>query len=224
MEDDVTLLRSGTALAAVPAALLLALAGCSSDDDASGTAAGSSAPSSSAAAESTAAEAAGEPFGPACADVPTSGDGSFESMAETPVATAASGNPLLSALAEAVDAANLVDSLNSQDDVTVLAPANQAFEAVPADALEALLADNARLTAVLTHHVLEGRIPPDQLAGEHTTLNGDTVTVEGSGEDFTVPADQTVTGKTDAAVVCGNVQTANATVYVIDQVLTPPAG
>ena len=86
-----------------------------------------------------------------------------------------------------------------------------------------LLRDKAQLTAVLTHHVIEGRLSPGQLAGEHTTLNGDTETIEGSGEDFTIAADQTVVGKADAGVICGNVQTANATVYVIDQVLTPPA-
>ena len=50
------------------------------------------------------------------------------------------------------------------------------------------------------------------LAGDHKTLAGTTITVEGSGEDFTV-------GK--AKVVCGNVQTANATVYIIDGVLLP---
>ena len=108
-------------------------------------------------------------------------------MTNDPVATAASNNPALSTLVEAVTAANLGDALNSAKDVTVLAPANPAFEAVPADALESLLADKAQLTAVLTHHVIEGRLAPDQLAGEHTTLNGDTVTIEGSGEDSPSP-------------------------------------
>jgi uncharacterized surface protein with fasciclin (FAS1) repeats len=71
--------------------------------------------------------------------------------------------------------------------------------------------------------VIDGRLSPDQLAGEHTTLNGDTVTIEGSGEDFTIAADGTVLGESEAGVICGNVQTANATVYIIDQVLAPPA-
>ena len=167
--------------------------------------------------------ASDEPFGDGCSAVPTDGEGSFEGMTDDPVATAASNNPALSTLVEAVTAADLVDALNSAEDITVLAPANPAFEAVPADALEALLADTAQLSAVLTHHVIDGRLGPDQLAGEHTTLNGDTVTVEGSGEDFTIAGDQTVVGKTDAGVICGNVQTANATVYIIDQVLAPPA-
>ena len=55
--------------------------------------------------------------------------------------------------------------------------------------------------------------PPSRLAGTHKTLQGDSLTVEGSGEDFTVDG--------GAKVVCGNVQTANATVYIIDGVLAP---
>jgi uncharacterized surface protein with fasciclin (FAS1) repeats len=144
-------------------------------------------------------------------------------MTDDPVATAAANNPALTTLVEAVTAADLVDALNSAEDITVLAPADPAFEAVPTEALDALLADNAQLSAVLTHHVIDGRLPPDRLAGEHTTLNGDTVAVEGSGEEFTVAAEGTVLGKADATVICGNVQTANATVYIVDQVLTPPA-
>jgi uncharacterized surface protein with fasciclin (FAS1) repeats len=141
-------------------------------------------------------------------------------MTDDPVATAASNNPVLSTLVQAVMQANLVDTLNSAQDVTVIAPANPAFEAIPPDTLQAVLADNAQLTAILSHHVIEGRLAPDELAGTHTTLGGDEVTIEGSGEDFTVA--QTVTG-TPASVICGNVQTANATVYIVDQVLAPAA-
>ena len=220
-----TPLRSRGALAAAIAALALALTACGSSEADSGSASTSSAAmSSSAAEESPMAEpASDEPFGDGCSAVPTDGEGSFEGMTDDPVATAASNNPALSTLVEAVTAADLGDALNSAPDITVLAPANPAFEAVPTDALKSLLADKAQLTAVLTHHVIEGRLTPDQLAGEHTTLNGDMVTIEGSGEDFTIAGDQTVVGKADAGVICGNVQTANATVYIIDQVLAPPA-
>jgi uncharacterized surface protein with fasciclin (FAS1) repeats len=221
----VTLLRSRSAIAAATAALALTLTACGSEDAASSSSVSDTpaATSSSMAEEPMTEPASDEPFGEGCTAVPTEGEGSFDGMTDDPVATAASNNPALSTLVEAVTAANLVDSLNSQPEITVLAPANPAFEAVPADALEALLADNAQLTAVLTHHVIEGRLSPDQLAGEHTTLNGDAVTIEGSGEAFTVGADGTVLGEADASVICGNVQTANATVYIIDQVLTPPA-
>jgi uncharacterized surface protein with fasciclin (FAS1) repeats len=218
----VTLLRPRRALAAA-AALALVLTACGSDDADDSAATSSAAPSSPAAEESSAEPASDQPFGEGCTAVPTDGEGSFEGMADDPVATAAANNPALSTLVEAVTAANLGDTLNGLPDVTVLAPANPAFEAVPADALKSLLGDNARLTAVLTHHVIEGRLSPDQLAGEHTTLNGDTVTIEGAGEDFTLAAEQTIVGETGAGVICGNVQTANATVYIIDQVLAPPA-
>jgi len=143
-------------------------------------------------------------------------------MATVPVAAAAGANPVLSTLTQGLTAANLVDSLNSQQDITVLAPANPAFQAVPADTLNAVLADLPQLTSILTHHVLQGRLSPEQLAGEQTTLDNDTVTIQGSGENFTISGDQTVTGQ-PATVICGNVQTANATVYIIDQVLKPQA-
>jgi uncharacterized surface protein with fasciclin (FAS1) repeats len=203
------------------ATLALTLSACGSDDS-SDTA--SSADSSSSAMETTesAAPMSDEPFGAGCSAVPADGEGSFTGMADDPVATAASNNPALSTLVQAVTAANLVDTLNTTDDITVLAPANDAFAAVPPDQLNAVLADTAQLTAILTHHVIPGRLAPDQLAGTHTTLNNDDVVIEGSGEDFTIAMDGTVTG-TEASVICGNVQTANATVYIIDQVLKPAA-
>jgi len=144
-------------------------------------------------------------------------------MADDPVATAAANNPLLSRLVTAVRAANLADSLNAQQDVTVLAPANPAFDAVAPQALQALVADTPQLTAVLTHHVIQGRLAPDRLAGSHTTLNDDRVTVTFTDGSFAVPASGTVAGRSPARVVCGNLRTANATIYIIDQLLTPPA-
>ena len=220
-----------TALLAGVSALALSITACGAEDtaaDAAGSA-GSAASSagedamggSSSSAPNDSGMSSEEPFGEGCAAVPADGEGSFTGMTDDPVATAASNNPVLSTLVQAVMQANLVDTLNSAQDVTVSAPANPAFEAIPPDTLQAVLADNAQLTAILSHHVSEGRLAPDELAGTHTTLGGDEVTIEGSGEDFTVA--QTVTG-TPASVICGNVQTANATVYIVDQVLAPAAG
>ncbi|NHI20224.1 fasciclin domain-containing protein [Phycicoccus endophyticus] len=208
-----------TTLAAVALALPLALAACGSDDSTSGSGAGdptsSSAAPSTSSSESMGSDAMGEPFGAACADVPQDGAGSFDGMAEEPVATAASNNPVLSTLVTAVGKAGLGDTLNSAEDITVFAPANSAFEALPKDTMDAAMADpKGLLTDVLTNHVVEGRLSPDELPGEHQTLGGGTIEVMGSGEDFTVDPG-------DATVVCGNVQTANATVYIIDQVLVP---
>ncbi len=155
-----------------------------------------------------------QPFGPGCASVPDSGSGSFDGMSKDPVATAASNNPLLSTLVAAVKEAGLVDTLNNAENITVFAPTNDAFAKIDPATLKKVLADKKQLTAILTEHVVGERLSPDMLSGTHDTLNADQkVTVEGSGEDFTV--------NTDAKVICGSVQTANATVYIIDSVLLP---
>ncbi|MBL8924618.1 MAG: fasciclin domain-containing protein [Pseudonocardia sp.] len=166
-------------------------------------------------APSGSAVAAGGEFGAGCAAVPTdaSNPGSFAAMAKVPVATAASGNPALSTLVTAVRKANLVDSLNSAKGITVFAPANTAFEKIPSATLSGVLTDNDQLTKVLTYHVVAGRLSPDQLAGTHKTLEGQDLTVAGSGTAFTVNG--------SSSVVCGNVQTENATVYIVDTVLMP---
>jgi uncharacterized surface protein with fasciclin (FAS1) repeats len=217
------LLTRGVLMTAV-STLAITLSACGSDE-ASGTSASSdtsSAESSPAPETGSAVPVSDEPFGAGCSAVPAEGEGSFTGMTDDPVATAASNNPALSTLVAAVTAANLGDTLNTTQDITVLAPANPAFEAVPADALNALLADTPQLTTVLTHHVIPGRLTPEELAGTHTTVNNDEVTIEGSGEDFTIAMDGTILGM-EASVICGNVQTANATVYIIDQVLKPAA-
>lgn len=155
-------------------------------------------------------------FGPGCSKVPVSGAGSFSGMATAPVATAASANPVLSTLVTAIKKAGLVDTLNSAQNITVFAPDNAAFAKIPAATLNKVLADKAELTKILTYHVASGRRTPAQLAtGEQIkTLEGSTVTPSMMGNTYMV---------NDAHVVCGNVQTANATVYIIDTVLMPPA-
>ena len=220
-----TLTRS--VLVAAVSGLALTMTACGSDTEPaaseSSSAAAPSTSSSSAAAPTTEAAAAMENFGPGCALVPADGPGSFQGMSTAPVATAASANPVLSTLVTAVQAAGLVDTLNSLPDSTVFAPANPAFDAIPSDALNAVLADLPQLTTVLQHHVHQGRLTPEELtAAPVTTLAGGDVTITGSGENFTISGDQTLTG-TEAKVICGNVQTANATVYIIDQVLKPLA-
>ena len=167
-----------------------------------------SSPASGAAASAT------SDFGPGCASVPKSGAGSFTGMATAPVATAASANPVLSTLVTAVKQAGLVDTLNSAAGITVFAPDNSAFAKIPASTLKSVLADKAELTKVLTYHVVAGRVTPAELASGKAlkTLEGSTVTPAMMGSSYTVNG---------ASVVCGNVQTANATVYIIGSVLMP---
>ena len=136
------------------------------------------------------------------------------SMAQDPVATAASNTPELSTLVTAVTKADLVDTLNTAQGITVFAPTNDAFGALPKPTLDKALGDpKGLLTTVLTYHVVQGQLAPDQLAGSHKTLQGGTLEVSGSGEDFKVNG--------NSSVVCGNIKTSNATVYLIDQVLLP---
>jgi len=155
-------------------------------------------------------------FGPAYSAVPKSGAGSFTGMATAPVATAASANPVLSTLVTAVEKADLVDTLNSATGITVFAPDNAAFAKIPAATLDKVLADKAELTKILTYHVASGRYTPGQLSAGSPikTLEGATVTPSMMGRTYEVNT---------AHVVCGNVQTANATVYIIDTVLMPPS-
>ena len=210
--------RSRAAGAAVVPVLLAGLAACSPGGDQAAPVA--AAGSSDGAAAATTARPAG-PVGPGCAMFPVEGPGSPAALATTPVAAAVGTNPQLTTLTSAVLTANLVDVVNSRQDITVLAPSDAAFAALGGDALTALLADVPRLTTVLTHHVVAGRLTPDQLPGVHRTLNGDTVTVTGPADAPAVAAEQTVVGSAPATVVCGDVPTVNATVYVIDQVLAP---
>ncbi len=181
-------------------------------------AASSSAPmaSGSSAAAAGSGAATTMDFGSGCASVPKSGGGSFTGMATAPVATAASANPLLSTLVAAVKAAGLVDTLNSASNITVFAPDNAAFAKIPAATLKGILANKAELTKILTYHVASGRYTPAQLASgaKIKTLEGGTVAPAMMGSNYTVNG---------ASIVCGNVQTANATVYIINTVLTPPS-
>ncbi|WP_248579337.1 fasciclin domain-containing protein [Nocardioides sp. InS609-2] len=218
-----TTLRTGGSLATLALTLSLGLSACGGDDTAadSGTDAESSAPAEPTpeepSSEPAAEGAAAQVFGEGCAAVPPDGDGSFDGMATEPVANAASANPLLKTLVAAVTKAGLVDTLNSAEDITVFAPTDDAFAKLPKKDLKAVLADKALLTQILTHHVVGGALTPETLAGDHDTLNKDTVTVEGSGDAFTVDAG----GGNMANVICGNVPTANATVYIVDSVLMP---
>jgi uncharacterized surface protein with fasciclin (FAS1) repeats len=225
-----TLRRTASAGVAI-IALSMGMAACGSDDDSAGDSTGTTTSSSSAPMESdspmtsdspsmsgdasgSTADAAAQTFGDGCSAIPTSGKGSFNGMVTDPVATAASNNPLLKTLVAAVGAADLGDTLNAAPALTVFAPTDDAFKKIPKADLDAVLADKTKLTAILSHHVVEGQLDPSQVVGEHKTLNGDTITITG---------DEASGMKVDgsAMVLCGNIPTANATVYVIDSVLMP---
>ncbi|AWB96100.1 fasciclin [Agromyces badenianii] len=210
-----------TALAAfsITAVAVLGLAGCSMG----GAAAESDEPAMSEQSQpteqATEADPAADLVGPGCAayaEAVPDGPGSVVGMSTDPVAVAASNNPLLTTLVAAVSGqlnpdVDLVDTLNG-DEFTVFAPVDEAFAKIDAATIESLKTDSATLTKILTYHVVPGQLSPDEVVGTQTTVEGGTVEVTGSGDALMV---------NDAAVVCGGVRTANATVYLIDTVLMP---
>jgi uncharacterized surface protein with fasciclin (FAS1) repeats len=150
-------------------------------------------------------------------ELPADGEGSATGMADDAVGTAASNNPALSTLVTALTQANLVDTLNdTSQQYTVFAPTNDAFAKIPEADLQAVLADNDLLTSILTLHV----VPGEQLDAAALAAAGSVATV--NGQELTLAADGgslNVNGQ--AAVICPNVMTANATVHLIDTVLMP---
>jgi uncharacterized surface protein with fasciclin (FAS1) repeats len=209
----------------VTAVAALALAACGSSTDSGSSAATTPAPSSPMSAPMSSNDSGAsngmttnaDVFGPACSQLPQ-GDspGSLDSMGPQPVASAASTNPLLTKLVAAVKATNLVDTLNSQQAITVFAPADPAFNAL-GDAKFTELAKNPdQLAPILQYHVVGKRYDAKGLAaaGTVTSLNtaGGPLKIEGTGDSMTVNG---------AKILCGNIPTKNATVFVIDKVLTP---
>lgn len=158
------------------------------------------------------------PSGPLCAAVPADGEGSVAGMADDAVGTAASNNPLLTTLVAAVTAADLGDTLNGPGPFTVFAPVNSAFDKIDPATLEGVLADVDTLTSILTYHVLPEQVSSADLVagGTFATVNGAELTVAQVGETLVVNGGA-------AAIQCADVPTANATVYLIDSVLMPPA-
>ncbi|TDU89006.1 putative surface protein with fasciclin (FAS1) repeats [Kribbella voronezhensis] len=214
------------ALAASALSLLFATAACGGSDDNSSsspsTTTSSSAPTPSDTMSSSApADNTSGLVGPGCvayAKANPSGAGSVDGMAAAPVATAASGNPLLKTLVAAVSGkvnpkVDLVSTLNGGE-FTVFAPVDSAFAKIDAKTMATLKTNDALLSKILTYHVVPGQLDAMAVVGKHATVEKQDVTVSGSGDNLMV---------NNAKVICGGVKTANATVYLIDTVLLPPA-
>ncbi|MET7613182.1 fasciclin domain-containing protein [Streptomyces seoulensis] len=207
-------IRRTTGLLSAAVMLPLALSACSGSDSDSAKSDSKASASASAPESSAGMSSMDQPFGPACSSVPKNGAGSFDGMAKDPVATAASNNPALSTLVAAVKKAGLVDTLNNAQNITVFAPTNDAFNKIPKATLDKVLADKAQLTKILTYHVVGKKLAPKDLEnGSFDTLEKSKVMTSGMGESYTV--------NDSSKVVCGNVKTANANVYIVDTVLMP---
>ena len=201
---------------AIVVAFAMTVAACST-----ATSSTTSAPSSSAAAPSAAGAASpsesmtetAATVGNDCGMIPATGMGSMHGMEMDPVVTAASHNPLITTLAAEITKAGLAGTLNSARGITVFAPDNQAFKNLTAHDM-AMMAGQAELGRILKYHVARGRITPEELASGMTlsTLEGSPLHTAKMGSTYEV---------NNAAITCGNLHTANATVYIINAVLMP---
>ena len=218
--------RSTLTAATIAAMAVLSLSACSNDSSTSASSSSEETTSAEAmtsapATTSAAAEPASALIGSGCAayaeQVPE-GPGSVAGMAQDPVTVAASNNPMLKTLTQALSGklnpnVNLIDTLN-KGEFTVFAPTDDAFAKIDPATIEKLKTDSDLLTSILTYHVVSGQASPAKVAGTHKTVQGADVTVTGEGNGLKV---------NEAGLVCGGVSTANAQVYMIDTVLMPPA-
>ena len=207
------------ALAMITAAVALTATACASAASStsaappSATATAASTPQAAASPSESMAETAGT-IGTDCGMIPAAGMGSMHAMAMDPVVTAASHNPLITTLAAEIMKADLTATLNSAKSITVFAPDNQAFKNLTAHDM-AMMSGVTELAKVLKYHVVTGRITPAELAHGMTltTVEGSQLKTSRMGSVYEV---------NNANVTCGNLHTANATVYIINTVLMPP--
>jgi uncharacterized surface protein with fasciclin (FAS1) repeats len=140
-----------------------------------------------------------------CAGMPTA----------QPIATTIANNPDLSTLSGLISKAGLTSTLNGTGSFTVFAPDNEAFKAVPKKTLDELAADPAKLTQVLTFHVIPTKaMAADVKTGPVKTANGANIGLAKAGTFVTVE---------DAVVKTADINATNGVVHIVDRVLMPPA-
>jgi uncharacterized surface protein with fasciclin (FAS1) repeats len=216
----------------IVATVAFVCAGCSDDDASDGgsttasatSAAVSSAPPPTTTAGSTsvppptATVTAAGPTGPACARFPTNGEGSLAAIAKQPAGTAMSHVPMLSSMVAAIDAAGLLDDLDGQGPLTIFAPVNAAFDAIPPADLEAMLTDTKALNSILLYHAVAG----ERMSSAELAEAGKVATIEGQDLSFADTRGRLTINRGQARVVCADIPTANATIHLIDALLMPP--
>ena len=133
--------------------------------------------------------------------------------AKADIVDTAVGAGQFNTLAKALAAAGLVETLKGAGPFTVFAPTDAAFAKIPADKLNALLADKAALTKVLTYHVVPGRVvASDVKTGQVKTVEGQTLNVTASSTGVKV---------NNANVIKTDVMASNGVIHVIDTVVLP---
>jgi uncharacterized surface protein with fasciclin (FAS1) repeats len=204
--------RTRWAAVATLAGLALAVAACGSSNTITATPTGIATPT--AAAPTRASSGTAARVGPDCAMIPTKGSGSVGSMSSEQAITAASSNPRLSVFIAAVRTAKLDKTLNARHAYTLIVPDNSAFASLSKTQI-IRLHNSGDLLNIVRYHALKARISPQQFSAgaRPATLQGGPVTLSKSGSAYKVNG---------ATVLCGNIKTANATVYIVNKVLLPP--
>lgn len=143
--------------------------------------------------------------------MPAFADGHAKDIVDTAVAAGS-----FTTLAAALEAAGLVETLKGEGPFTVFAPTDAAFAALPAGTVEALLADAAALAAILTYHVVPGKVMSTDLTEgmKAATVNGAEVTI-------TLDGGAKVNG---AVISTADIEATNGVIHVIDSVILPPEG
>ncbi len=197
------MLMKTRALIATVAALALVGAACGGDDDDDTTA-----------DTETETEAT-------TADDDDADDAEATATDTTTIVAVAVATPELATLVTAVQAAELVETLEGAGPFTVFAPTNAAFAALPPETLDKILADKELLTKILTYHVVSGSYPAQAVTTLPDIATGAQVpTVE--GQSITIVSDGTSVMVNDATVETADVNASNGVVHVIDKVLIPP--
>jgi uncharacterized surface protein with fasciclin (FAS1) repeats len=191
------------------------VAACGSSNTVSATPTGGAAPYSgqpSASPQGTAGPTAR--IGHDCGLIPAKGEGSMGQIGTERAITAASRNPQLSVFIAAVRTAGLDKTLNSGRAFTLMVPVNSAFASLSRTQI-VHLHNSGDLLKIVRYHALHVRVSPQQFASgaKPATLLGKHLTLSKSGSVYKVNG---------ATVLCGNIKTANATVYIVSKVLLPP--
>ena len=158
------------------------------------------------------ARPAAAPVGAGCADIPSEGEASVAGMADDRAGTAAANNPDLSTFVGAVDEAGLSAALDGEGPFTLFVPNNAAFEKIPQNVIDSILADADLLNSILTYHVVSGQAlaPADLVAaGSVETAGGAVLEVTQEGDVISINGGE-------ATVVCGGIPVANGYLYIID--------
>jgi len=142
----------------------------------------------------------------------------FVAAADKTIAEIVIGSKDHTTLLAAVKAAGLVETLSGDKELTVFAPTDAAFKKIDADTLKAVLADKEKLTAILTAHVVDGKV----MAADVVKCDGKGVkTLQGT--EFKVKVDGKKVYFGDALVTVTDIKAKNGVVHIIDAVLMPAA-